>query len=120
MFYILPTVPMTPSSRFTSPAYNLLPDRIAKAIPPLGSTSENPDPLFHVKWFTPDSGFTWYVAEFDPESKIAYGFVVGPFPEWGTFSLAEIRQLRGSLNLPVERDVHFTPCPSSKITKEFY
>ncbi len=42
------------------------------------------------------------------------------FPEWGTFSFEEVRQLRGSLNLPVERDVHFTPCPSSKITKEFY
>ena len=118
--FLLPSPTHMCRSPRTSPAYNLLPDRIAKAIPPLGSTGENPDPMFHVKWFTPDSQFSWFVAEYSPESKIAYGFVVGPFPEWGTFSLEEIRQLRGSLNLPVERDLHFTPCLSSKITKEFY
>ncbi|MCA8991740.1 MAG: DUF2958 domain-containing protein [Planctomycetaceae bacterium] len=110
---------MTSSSHFTSPAYNLLPDEIAREIPALGSTSDDPDPVFHVKWFTPDSGFTWYVAEFDPESRIAFGFVVGPFPEWGTFNLAEIEQLRGSLNLPVERDLYFAPCPASKITRDY-
>lgn len=93
---------------------------MASQIPKLGETSENPDPTLYVKWFTPDSGFTWFVAEFDPESQIGYGFVIGPFPEWGTFSLKEIRSLRGALHLPVERDLHFDPCPSSKITKDFY
>jgi len=110
---------MTTSSPFTSPAYNLLPSSIAKKIPGLGGTSDESDPIFHLKWFTPDSGFTWYVAEFDPKSRIAYGFVVGPFPEWGTFSLDEVRAIRGSLNLPVERDLSFDPCHASKITKEY-
>ena len=119
-FCFLPTNPMKSSSRFSSPAYNLLPADIIGNIPALGATSDNPDPTFHVKIFTPDSSLTWFVAEYDPESKIGYGFVIGPFPEWGTFSFDEIRKLRGSLGLPVERDLHFSPCPSSKITKDHY
>ena len=111
---------MKRSSPFTSPAYNLLPDKIAAVLPKLGETSENPDPTFHVKRFTPDANFTWFLAEFDPESRIGYGFVIGPFPEWGTFALDEIRTVRGGLGLPVERDLHFSPCPSSVITKDYY
>jgi len=110
---------MTPSSPFTSPAYNLLPDKIASAIPRLGETSEHPDPTIHVKWFTPDGNYSWHIVEFDPGTRICFGFVVGSFPEWGTFNLDEIRQLRGSLGLPVERDLHFSPCPASKITKAY-
>jgi hypothetical protein len=106
-------------ARSSSPAYNLLPDDIQARIPALGESRDQPDPTFHLKWFTPDSGFTWYVAEYDSESRIVYGFVVGPCPEWGTFALDEIQQLRGSLGLLVERDLHFDPCPSSKITKDY-
>lgn len=111
---------MNNSSPFTSPAYDLLPADIVGNIPKLAATSDDPDPTLHIKLFTPDSGFTWYVAEYDPESRIGYGFVIGPFPEWGTFSFDEIRKLRGSLGLPVERDLHFSPCPSSQITKVHY
>jgi len=118
-FVSFPQHSMKPSSPFTSPAYNLLPARIMATIPALGATSDNPDPTLHLKWFTPDANFTWFLAEYSPEEEIGYGFVIGPFPEWGTFSLKEIRQLRGSLGLPVERDLHFDPCPSSKITADF-
>lgn len=120
MLLFFPTATMKKSSRFTSPAYNLLPDEIAQTIPRLNGTSEDPDPIIRVKWFMPDGGFTWYVVEFDPETRVCYGFVIGPFPEWGTFFFDEIQQVRGALGLPVERDLHFDPCPSSKITKDHY
>ena len=109
---------MKSSSPFTSPAHDLLPEDIVGNIPGTGETSSNPDPIFHLKWFTPDSGFTWYVAEYDPVDRIAFGFVIGPFPEWGSFSVDEIRSVRGALGLPVERDLYFSPCPSSKITSQ--
>jgi len=39
-----------------------MPDRIVGTIPPIGATSEQSDPFLHVKWFTPDAGWTWFVA----------------------------------------------------------
>ena len=104
------------SSPSSSPAYNLLPAHIAASLPVLGSTSDNPDPIIFVKWFTPDAGWTWFVAEYDPISRVGYGLVHGIEREWGTFSLAEIEQVRGSLGLPVERDLSFSPTPASKLS----
>lgn len=63
-----------------------------------------------VKLFTPDAGATWLLTEIDPEEPdIAFGLCdlgLG-FPELGTVSLAELRDLRGRLGLPVERDLSF-------------
>ena len=106
---------MTRSSPFTSPAYDLIPDSIAASIPRLGETSGHSDPMIHVKWFTPDGGWTWYIAEYDPDSRICYGLVHGFEKEWGTFSLDEIKQIRGALGLPVERDLYIDPGPASQI-----
>lgn len=65
-----------------------------------------------VKLFTPDAGCTWLLTELDPEdSDRAFGLCdlgLG-FPELGYVSLSELSQLRGPLNLPVERDRHFVP-----------
>lgn len=65
---------------------------------------------FYVKLFTPDSCWTWYLAEFDPETGIAFGLVHGFESELGYFSLDEITQVKGPLGLPVERDRSFLPC----------
>lgn len=68
----------------------------------------DPDPV--VKLFTPDGGATWLLTELDPaEPEIAFGLCdlgMG-CPELGYVSLAEIREVRGRLGLPVERDRHF-------------
>ncbi|WP_238383074.1 DUF2958 domain-containing protein [Rubripirellula obstinata] len=101
--------------RTKSPAHTLLPKGILAKLPTLGATSENPDPVVQVKWFTPDANWTWWVIEYDPESRIAYGFVRGIEDEFGTFTFDEVEQLRGSLGLPVERDLHFDPQPVSKV-----
>ena len=81
----------------------------------MGATSEIRDPIVHVKWFTPDANWTWWVIEYDPQSHIAYGFVRGLEEEFGTFTLDEVEQLRGALGLPVERDLHFSPKPISEV-----
>ncbi|MDS4055361.1 DUF2958 domain-containing protein [Accumulibacter sp.] len=63
-----------------------------------------------VKLFTPDAGATWLLTELDPDDPdIAFGLCdlgLG-FPELGTVSLTELREVRGRLGLPVERDLSF-------------
>jgi hypothetical protein len=63
-----------------------------------------------VKLFTPDAGCTWLLTELDPDDPdIAFGLCdLGTgSPELGYVSLAELASVRGRLNLPIERDLHF-------------
>ncbi len=64
--------------------------------------------LAQVKFFTPDSNWTWYASEFDGED-IFFGLVVGFEIELGYFSLSELEAARGPLGLPIERDRYFEP-----------
>lgn len=71
-----------------------------------------PDFLPVVKLFTPNAGCTWLLTELDPEdSDIAFGLCdlgLG-CPELGSVSIAELESVRGSLGLPIERDLYFKP-----------
>lgn len=75
-----------------------------------GLTDEELVPL--VRLFQPDGAGVWLIAELDAaDPSLAYGladFGMGT-PETGTFSLAEIGELRGALNLAVERDLAYVP-----------
>jgi len=77
-----------------------------------GLTAADLDFLPVVKLFTPDAGCTWLLTELDPDDpEIAFGLCdlgMG-CPELGYVSLAELRTVRGKLNLPIERDLHFMP-----------
>ena len=64
--------------------------------------------LAQVKFFTPDSNWTWYASEFDGED-IFFGLVSGFEVELGYFSLKELQEVKGPLGLPIERDLHFEP-----------
>lgn len=92
----------------------LLTKEIRKRLPALGSTDNEKDPMVQVKFFTPDSNWSWYAYEFDSED-IFFGYVKGLENELGTFSLRELQEVRGSMGLPVERDKFFKPCPLSKV-----
>ncbi|MBR0866306.1 DUF2958 domain-containing protein [Bradyrhizobium diazoefficiens] len=64
-----------------------------------------------LKLFTPDASATWLISECDPdEPDRLFGLCdLGlNAPELGYVSLAEIKQVRGRLGLPVERDLYFT------------
>ena len=61
-----------------------------------------------VKHFTPDAQCTWLLTELGNDD-IAFGLCdlgMGT-PEIGFVCMREIRELRGPLGLPVERDMHF-------------
>jgi hypothetical protein len=73
---------------------------------------EHLDPLPIVKLFTPDAHATWLLTELDPiDGDTSFGLCdlgLG-MPELGFVRLSDLEAIRGPLNLPVERDLHFTP-----------
>ncbi len=95
-------------------AHDLMPAEIAASIPPLYGTEKQKDPIVHVKWFTPDSSWTWYVTELDPEQRLCFGLVDGFERELGYFSFDEIKEIRGPLGLSVERDLYWQSKPLSE------
>jgi hypothetical protein len=61
-----------------------------------------------VKLFTPDGQCTWLLTELGLDD-IAFGLCdlgMG-CPELGYVCMRELRELRGPLGLPIERDLHF-------------
>ena len=89
--------------------HQLLDQESRKILPELYSQEEKGlDALARVKFFTPDSSWTWYASEFDGED-IFFGLVVGFEVELGYFSLSELNAVRGPLGLPIERDLYYEP-----------
>ena len=87
-----------------------------KSLPPLSSTDGDPNAKAVVKFFTPDSGWTWYAVEFDGQDTF-FGLVDGVEKELGYFSLKELSSVRGPLGLPIERDRHFEPMLLAELQK---
>ena len=95
----------------------LITKTIAKKIPPLyGQEKLSAEmTLAYVKLFTPDSNWTWYITEMDPETGECFGLVEGLEREMGYFSLPELESIKGPLGLPIERDRFFDPTPIKQI-----
>ncbi len=88
---------------------NLLGQASREKLPPLYSGEEKGlEAVAHVKFFTPDSNWTWYASEFDGED-IFFGLVDGFELELGYFSLQELKDIRGPMGLPIERDLFYEP-----------
>ncbi|MBK8025147.1 MAG: DUF2958 domain-containing protein [Chloroflexi bacterium] len=82
-------------------------DEIRANLPPLITIEQlGMNAVATVKYFAPDSNWTWYAAAFDGED-IFYGLVIGYEVEFGSFSLSELSAVGGGLNLPIERDLYF-------------
>jgi len=98
----------------------LMTKHIEKELPALYSQEEVADPVCLLKYFTPDSSFTWYILEGQKQEDgdwLFFGKVVSslcPEGELGYVMLSQIREVRGGLGLPVERDLYFDPKPLSK------
>ena len=75
------------------------------------------DALARVKFFTPDSSWSWFASEFDGED-LFFGLVVGHENELGNFSLSELQSVRGPLGLPIERDFYFEPTTLGELIKK--
>ena len=83
-------------------------------LPKLYQTETEKDPVAYVKFFTPDSSWSWWVLEWDGEDTF-FGLVKGLDTELGYFSLSEIDAVHGPLGIGIEVDLYFTPTPLSKL-----
>ena len=88
----------------------LLTKKLEAKLPPLYSQDgKGHEALALVKFFTPDSSWTWYATEYDPKERVFFGLVDGFEKELGYFSLDELESVRGALGLAIERDLYFEP-----------
>lgn len=95
---------------------DLIPKNLLRTIPKLYETEEQNDPIVYVKLFL--DAWTWYITELSIDGDICFGYVISPFgAELGYFSLDEIKSIKGSLGLGVERDLSFKPTKLSIIKK---
>lgn len=94
----------------------LLTKELLKKLPALYSQDGKGDEaVAYAKFFTPDSNWTWYATEFDPETGTFFGLVDGAEKELGYFTLAQLESVRGGFGLPVERDRYFSPTKLSEL-----
>jgi hypothetical protein len=89
----------------------LLTAELRQNLPALYSQEPDPNPMVRCKFFTPDSNWTWWVTEGEPDGDDFrfFGYVRGLAEEWGYFLLSELQSARGPLGLPIERDLYFQP-----------
>src|SRR5438132_12993699 len=92
-------------------------DELLPKLPPLGSQEGLSDPVVHMKFFTRDAEWAWYVTEGSPtdEDFMFFGFVFGIEQEWGYFSLSDLADLCGPWGFPVLRDFRFEPDAFCKV-----
>lgn len=92
----------------------LIPKELARRLPPLYATENDPDPMVHCVLYFPCSSWQWYVLEFD-QNDTFFGLVNGFEVELGYFSLNELLKTRDSCGMSVERDRGFRPCRLSEL-----
>lgn len=80
-----------------------------KRNPMMSGDSKTVVPII-VKFFTPDSSWTWYAVEGSQTEDGDWeflGLVDGLEKELGYFRLSELEEARGRMGLKVERDMYF-------------
>ncbi len=82
----------------------------------LGSQEDKGDDAVVIaKYFTPDSNWTWFATEYDPEDRVFWGLVDGFEVEFGPFALEEMEAATGPLGLHIERDLWWKEKPLGEV-----
>ena len=85
----------------------------------IGDQSENVNPIIIAKFFNPVGRQSWYASEYDPETKICFGYVTGMFEnEWGYFSIDELESIKLRFGLGIERDILFNEMRFDDLMKQ--
>jgi len=91
---------------------DLLPKSIEKKIPPLyAQENKGNETIVYLKLFLPCGDWTWFITEYDPKEKIAFGKTFSnmcPDGELGYISLTELAELLHN-KVAIERDKFFKP-----------
>jgi hypothetical protein len=99
----------------------LLTDELRAGLPALYSQEQNSNPTVHLKFFTPDSNWTWFATEGSERDGrfVFFGYVCGFEEEWGYFTLEEMEEARGPRGLAIERDLFFKPAPFARVLTDY-
>jgi len=62
--------------------------------------------ILKVRYFAMYSNWEWYLVEYNKDTKIAFGYVIGQEKEWGYFSIEEFQQMNDDA-LAIIRDENF-------------
>lgn len=104
----------------------LLTQEIRKKLPPIhGQENLGEDAVIYVKFFTPDSSWTWYATEGGPvidddgyeRDFEFFGLVDGHEQELGYFTLSELESATGPMGLHIERDQWWKPMTVREIRR---
>ncbi len=73
----------------------LIKDDEIKTLPTLYATENvtTDNKVLQMKFMEANSGWEWYLTEFDAKEKLAFGFVKGFKEEWGYFNLVEMEDI---------------------------
>lgn len=103
----------------------LLTPQLIKRFKEVGDQLESKNPLVIAKFFDPVGSATWYATQYNPQTNICYGYVMGlvadpqgRFDEWGPFLVDELESIRRPFGLTIERDIHFSETPFDEIFKK--
>ncbi|MFC1792882.1 DUF2958 domain-containing protein [Planctomycetota bacterium] len=107
----------------------LLTEEIRRKLPPLYSQDgKGSNAVAYLKFFTPDSGFSWWITEGSPIKDESgkevdfqfFGLVEGQFKELGYVNLSELETVNGPMGLPIERDLYWKPKTLQEIAPEMF
>ena len=85
---------------------------------PLYSQEHEEDPIVVAKLFDPCGSATWYLTEYDPVEKIAFGYVQGlAEDELGYISLTKMESIKEPLGIGIEQDMYFKQKRLSEVKK---
>ncbi len=83
---------------------------------PLYSQEQVDDKRVVAKLFNIAGGGTWWITEYDPKNRLAFGYVTGmAYDEWGYVSIDELAELRWNGIPRIEVDLYFKPTRFSEI-----
>ena len=98
----------------------LLTQEILDRFKKTGNQSESDDPIVICKFFNPTGAGTWFATEYDPETRIFFGFAHIHEGEWGSFALDELESVKVRFGLKIERDISFKPGRFSEVVPAMY
>ena len=119
----IPTATTTWQDNYSSlRRHKLMTKELGDTIPALYANEnvENYDDVLTIaKLFSPYTGWTWYVTEWQAETGMCFGLVEGFETELGYFSLTELAEATVFGGVPaVERDLYWTPKTIGEIRRQ--
>ena len=105
-----------------SRGHPLMTKELGEKLPALGSSEnveDSDEVIAHVKLFSPYTGWTWYITEWEAETGLCFGLVEGFETEWGYFGLSELAEAKVFGGVPaIERDLYWEPKTIGEISRE--